>query len=122
MGIESAWIEEGVPARAAKFIRTYFASMENRLGTDRLDCAKASHGWERVLKFAGFDMSVLEGDYEVAPGRLELHVWITLGRRSTIFDPTWSQFAAYGEPSAERYWYSGARISDSRKGISVWRP
>jgi hypothetical protein len=123
MGIERAWIEEAMPAKAARFIRTYFDSVEHGLGVEGLDCAKASHRWARHLRFAGFDLSVLQGDYEVAPGRLELHVWIVLGRRSAIFDPTWSQFAQYGEPSAARYWESGATIRDYRqKGVRLWRP
>ena len=56
------------------------------------------------------------GGYRLADGQLStVHFWLAVGDELALFDPTWRQFEADGEPALERYWLT------DEQSFSIWR-
>jgi hypothetical protein len=56
------------------------------------------------------------GGYRLADGQLSsVHLWLAVGDELALFDPTWLQFEAEGEPALERYWL------EDEFSFSMWR-
>jgi hypothetical protein len=83
-------------------------------GEDR--CAQAVAQWELEFKTAKVPVQCCAGGgspkygektggYRLANGELSgAHFWLALDDNLALFDPTWRQFEAEGQPSLDRYW------------------
>lgn len=124
-------IEEGMPARVVRTIHDLRGEFASR--RDLFCCLEIAPAWIALIKMRHPRMRIeREGDpgsdgatsgYLVDGDVIRPHLWVTIGPRQLIFDPTAYQFAdgssvdlGYAKPGIcrDRYRKGGLSFSDSR--------
>ena len=113
------WLEEGAGPEVRTFIALRASTVweyqsEPGRGSPLL-CLPTVLAWAAEFATAGFHVEQLgreldnrswhEGGGYLVPGETKPrdHHWLAVGVKLSLFDPTATQFAAYGSPALDRY-------------------